>query len=247
MEDVRSLLDPFKKEAKFRDEVLAVYYKVEEDFESSEQYDDYLMEVEDMIHALCHGEDVLAVRAKLAEYKRKWGELSAVNRSRRAEGFKQVCAADERERLEFAQRCAEKLELEKRRLAGLQSEKQRAQLNIANGRPGVVELPRAAVASTTSATNAHLLSETDLFVDPGALPARMREKKQETSYAASRSQPAASEAAALAAGCSQRALLQAAQAWAFQLEALTFVPVLRPRVRSGVQSEGRTLTDRCDV
>lgn len=221
-DEVQRALDPFKMEAKFREEVLAVYCKVEEDFESNEQYDDYLMEVEDMVHALCYGEDVPAVRAKLAEYKRKWGELSAVNRSRRAESFKQACATEERERQDFEQRCAEKLEAEKRRLAGLHSEKQRAQLNMADGRAFLVDPCAVAVSAATHGGSA-TLSERELFMDPTSVPARMREKKQETAHATSR-RVVTTEAAAAAAGCSQRALLESALGWALQMEAITFVP-----------------------
>lgn len=217
----------YKKESKFRDEVLAVYYKVEEDFESREQYDDYLMEVEDMVHGLCHGEDVPAVRARLAQYKREWGELSAVNRSRRAEGFKQICVAEERERQDFEQRCAERLEAEKRRLAGLHTEKQRAQLSMADGRVAAVGAPPAAAASAATDGRPHGLTERELFVDPTAVPSRMREKKQETSHATLRTRVVTTEAAATAAGCSQRALLQSALQWALQMEAIAFAPPRR--------------------
>jgi hypothetical protein len=203
-----------------------VYYKLEDDFETTEQYDDYLMEVEDMVHGLVHGEEVPAIRAKLAEYKRKWGELSAVNRSRRSEKFKQICAAEVRERQEYEQRCAEKLEADKRRLAGLHSEKQRAQLNIADGRNGAAEPSHATPGRAMSDGGRAALFERDLFLDPVALPARMREKKQETQHSSSRSRGATSEAAAIAAGCSRHALLRAAQEWAFQLDAITFVPPL---------------------
>jgi hypothetical protein len=217
--DPARFLDPFKKEAKFREEVLAAFYKIEEDFENTELYDDYLVEVEDMVHALCHGEDMPAVRAKLAQYKRNWGELSAVNRSRRAEALKQICAAEDRERMEFEQRCAEKLEAEKRRLAGLHSEKQRAQLNISDGR--AMDPARATGAASGGG---YALTERELFVDPAALPARMREKKQETQQATAQSRDHTTEAAAIAAGCAQRSLLVAMQQWSFQAEALAFTP-----------------------
>jgi septal ring factor EnvC (AmiA/AmiB activator) len=222
--DVMRALDPFKREAKFRDEVLAVYYKLEDDCDNSEQYDDYLMEVEDMVHALVHGEDVPSIRAKLADYKRKWGELSAVNRSRRSEKLKQICATELRERQEFEQRCAEKLEAEKRRLAGLHSDKQRAQLNIADGRVAAAEDSRATGARAAAEPGVRGLLEQDLFLDPAALPPRMREKKQETQHVSSRSRGTMTEAAAAAAGCSQLGFLRAAQEWAFQMDAVAFLP-----------------------
>lgn len=195
-------MEDFRDEAKHRKEVMEAYWKVEKDFDNSDEYDEYLMEVEDMVHALCHGENVSAVRQKLAEYKRTYGKHSALHRSRREEEYKQICDADELERIEAEKRRIEKLEAEKRRLAGLHSEKQSAQLNIAAGSADLSRVA-AALAPTRSAPGATL--ERDLFIDPAALPAQMRASKQETQQTSSRIHSKISEAASIAAGCSQQA------------------------------------------
>lgn len=216
-----SSANPFQLEKRYRDEILAVYFKCEEDFEDVEEYNEYLMEVEDMVHSLMNDENTPATRAKLAQYKKQYGELSAANRSRRAVAYRQMQEADERERLEREQRRLEQHEADERRLHGRIAEKRTAQISIAEGRG-------AATTATAAPPAASLTAE--LLVDPAAVPLHMREEKQETRQAPSRGRGATEEArakerrAAQAAGYSQRLWLQHAVLWACQGDGLEFVP-----------------------
>ena len=49
----------FKKDNEARKLVLSVYNKVESDFPNIEQYDDYLMKIEEDIDKLVHGKEAL--------------------------------------------------------------------------------------------------------------------------------------------------------------------------------------------
>mmetsp|Transcript_21075 Transcript_21075/g.56763 ORF Transcript_21075/g.56763 Transcript_21075/m.56763 type:complete len:234 (+) Transcript_21075:17-718(+) len=215
------VLDAYKLERKYREEVLAAYYKREEDFDTPDEYDEYLMEVEDLVHSLVHQEGVAATRAKLAEYKRAFGELSAANRSRRQVTYRQLVAEDEREQQEREQRRAQQREAEEQRLRGIVSTKLAEQESIAQGR-GV---PDALLAGRrTAQAAARGFCEADLVVDTAAVPAHMREQKQEARQApaAQGTAVAAADAAAAAAGFSMLLWLRYARDWATQGDALVF-------------------------
>ncbi|KAI7840363.1 hypothetical protein COHA_005908 [Chlorella ohadii] len=84
-----------RKEMKIRARVEAIFNKHEDDFESKQEFDDYLEEREDIIFNLSEGVDVAEMERKVEQYRLANAESIIRNEARRAEELRRKAAAGE--------------------------------------------------------------------------------------------------------------------------------------------------------
>ncbi|CAM9268077.1 unnamed protein product [Heterosigma akashiwo] len=70
-----------ERDVSWRKKVLAVYNKTEDDFDSLDEYNDYLEEVETKIYNLCNGIDVESITKELNEYQQAHKDEILLNRA----------------------------------------------------------------------------------------------------------------------------------------------------------------------
>ncbi|KAH8253616.1 hypothetical protein KR032_006243 [Drosophila birchii] len=102
--------DPMvEKEVDIRRRILRDYNKREEDFESLEEYNDYLEEIEDIVYNLCNNIEIIETNKRIEAYKRDNREVIQRNKTRVG---RDEHALEEMLELERVQEEARKKELE---------------------------------------------------------------------------------------------------------------------------------------
>ncbi|GJP59446.1 hypothetical protein CLOP_g12241 [Closterium sp. NIES-67] len=76
---------PFAKEMAVRKRIQAIYNKLQDDFPSLREYNDYLEQVEDIVFRLVEGIDVAATEAEVRTYEASNRDGIAAARAKRAE------------------------------------------------------------------------------------------------------------------------------------------------------------------
>ena len=99
--DLDELEKEVERESAIRRRVLRVFNKTEEDFETEEEYNDYLEMVEELIDNLVHGRDVSETNARIAAYRERHAASIRRNERRLQEREREAAARlaeEERER-----------------------------------------------------------------------------------------------------------------------------------------------------
>lgn len=205
-ENVDSVGRALQDEKRVRERVREAYLRPRDDFNQSAEYEDYLEEFEDLVHNLLFKVDEAKTMAKLNAYRKLYGERAKQVGDAIVLRRNQIIAADEEERVERERKRAEQREEEQERQRGLAEEKRVAQQRIAAGIEAI-EVPKAPLEQ--SAMEA---AERMFLVDPGAVPAYLREKVHTTRHKShgQGSSMKSAQAAAAAAGSSERLWLDVA-------------------------------------
>ena len=82
----------YETDKKIRSRIMKIYNKQRDDFDTEDEFNLYLEEVEDIIFNLVEGIDIQATEAKINEYKRSNKRNIAVNMTKREEERKKMYA-----------------------------------------------------------------------------------------------------------------------------------------------------------
>lgn len=96
----------------------------EEDFETPEQYDDYLEEIENIIYNLVHNIDIINTNKRIEQYKRENRELILKNKSRLGREEFELEMVLEQEKMEDEQRRIDREKIEREAKKKKQQEKE---------------------------------------------------------------------------------------------------------------------------